>query len=152
MKDFRLREGTYARVGGSEYSSTGIKKDGTVRIGRPGDQAPPDERFVYDPDWPGWQAVIPVAECEELFVIENRASYRGLPCHVFGLTEDGQVSLYFIGNNDGYAKDAGFEQVDRGTYGKQVSLKELTLFHEIRRDLLFDQELSSLREQAGEEA
>jgi len=91
-----------------------------------------------------WIAVVDVSRCERLTDVTTRTGYRGRECQVIGIGADGDVGLYFLGDDKSEAAELGFVQVDQGTWAKTVHVHDLPDLYEHHADLLFERWSSTL--------
>ncbi|HEU5473270.1 MAG TPA: hypothetical protein VFV67_21710 [Actinophytocola sp.] len=132
------RNEVVAVLAGVTCRAGAVRPDGTVRLSRKGPTPPNDPRFSYDEKWDLWETVVPVDACDLLVEINSFARYRGAPCQVMSIGDDGRALVYYTGDNGAEAEKNGFEQTDPGTYSTIVPVGELFDYHEIHRDLLFE--------------
>jgi len=113
-----------------------------ARFARPVDGFPPQG------GWPNGQAAV-VAGRPRKGVLETEggriaevttcAEYLGYSCEVAGITLDGSVGVYYLGSDFERAEADGFECDDDLRWAKTVHIYDLARYHEVHRDLLFDQ-------------
>jgi hypothetical protein len=106
------------------------------------------EGFPLHGGWPNGQAAVVagrprsgVLETEggRVAEVSTRAEYLGSSCEVAGITLDGSVGIYYLGTDFERAEADGFRIDDRLRWAKTVHVFDLARYHEVHRDLLFDQ-------------
>ncbi|GAB3575737.1 hypothetical protein GCM10027445_38640 [Amycolatopsis endophytica] len=110
--------------------------------------ARPVEGFPLHGGWPNGQAAVVtgrprsgVLETEggRVAEVSTRAEYLGSSCEVAGITLDGSVGIYYLGTDFERAEADGFRVDDALRWAKTVHVFDLARYHEMHRDLLFDQ-------------
>lgn len=71
--------------------------------------------------------------------VSTRAEYLGSSCEVAGITVDGSVGVHYLGLDFERAEADGFRSGDDDRWSKTVHIFDLARYHELHRDLLFDQ-------------
>jgi hypothetical protein len=119
----RPRSGVYATVDGVEYLCNDYPQDDQVLL------------ISHDPEN---LANVHIDQCERLADVTTRADYLGHRCQVVSIAPNGDVGLYFLGDDKSAARKDGFVQVDPGTWAKTVNIYDLQNFHEHHADLLYE--------------
>jgi hypothetical protein len=94
--------------------------------------------FAQDPGTGIWTARVSLDQCLRLANVTTRAEYQGARCQVVSIAPNGDVGLYYLGDDKSDAKAKGFVQVDPGTWAKTVNIYDLYSFHEHHADLLYE--------------
>jgi hypothetical protein len=123
--------GRFARYHGRLYKSNATSGTDKVPLLAYGDTAPEPG---FEPVKAGlWRKWVSRDEVSELYKVEYRCTYRGLDCTAAREDDDGRVELLYLIGNSYAAKDAGFEEIDRGVFRIWVSRNDLPDLHEVRR-------------------
>ncbi|OXM74415.1 MULTISPECIES: hypothetical protein [Amycolatopsis] len=110
--------------------------------------ARPVEGIPLHGGWPNGQAAVVagrprsgVLETEggRVAEVSTRAEYLGYSCEVAGITMDGSVGVHYLGSDFERADADGFRPGPDGRWSKTVHIFDLARYHELHRDLLFDQ-------------
>lgn len=75
--------------------------------------------------------------------VTTRAEYLGHPCQVVGISPDGSVGLYYLGEDLERAQADGFELTADFRWAKTVHVYDLARYQEHHADLYFEQWRSS---------
>jgi len=134
----RPRTGVYATVNGVEYKCNDYPRDDQVLLLSREAENPDPRLFTRDEANQLWTALVPVDQCERLADVTTRADYRGNRCQVLSIAPNGDVGLYFLGDDKSVAEKDGFIQVDPGTWAKTVNIHDLRTYHEQHADLRYE--------------
>ena len=132
----RPRSGVYATVNGTEYLCNDYPRDDQVLLVSREPENPDPNLFTRNNDL--WVAQVHIDQCERLADVTTRADYLGNRCQVVSIAPNGDVGLYFLGDDKSVARKDGFVQVDPGTWAKTVNVYDLDSFHEHHADLLYE--------------
>jgi hypothetical protein len=117
---------------GRVFRSTGIRPDGTVRLFFDSVAPPEDDEFTRHPEADVWIRVVKAEECDRVVEVVTSARYGRYQCQVANISDDGTALLFSAkGGPD-------FEMIEPGSYQKTVNVNELSDYHEIHLDLLFN--------------
>lgn len=134
----RPRSGVYATVKGLEYQCNDYPENDRVLLVSHEQDNPDPELFTRDDANRLWIAQVHVDRCERLADVTTRADYLGHRCQVVSIAPNGDVGLYFLGDDKSAARRDGFVQIDPGTWAKTVNIYDLHSFHEHHADLLYE--------------
>ena len=138
MTYIRPRSGIYAVVNGVEYLCNDYPQDDrVVLISREPDNPDPN-LFTRDEPTQTWVANVHLDQCERLHDVTTRADYLGHRCQVVSIAPNGEVGLYFLGDDKSAARKDGFVQIDPGTWAKTVNIYDLYTYYEHHADLLYE--------------
>lgn len=132
----RPRTGLYATINGAEYQCNDYPRDDQVLLVSRASENPDPALFARHNNV--WAATVHIDQCERLDDVTTRADYLGHRCQILSIADNGDVGLYFLGDDKSAAARDGFVQVDPGTWAKTVNIYDLHSFHEHHADLLFD--------------
>jgi hypothetical protein len=134
----RPRSGVYATVNSVEYPCNDYPENDRVLLISREQENPDPELFTRDDANQLWAADVHIDQCERLADVTTRADYLGHRCQVLSIAPNGDVGLYFLGDDKAAARRDGFVQVDPGTWAKTVNIYDLHSFHEHHADLLYE--------------
>lgn len=134
----RPRSGIFATIDGVEHLCNDYPAGDAVVVVSRAPENPNPAVFTRDEARGLWVARVPVDRCERLAEVTTRAKYEGRDCQVVGIAPNGDVGLYYLGDDKSEAAELGFVQVDQGTWAKTVGVHDLSGLYEHHADLLFD--------------
>ncbi|MFI9813927.1 hypothetical protein [Saccharothrix variisporea] len=134
----RPRSGIFATIDGVEHVCNDYPSGDQVVVVSRDAENPNPTLFTRDETRGLWVARVPVDRCERLTDVTTRTTYQGRDCQVVGIAPNGDVGLYYLGDDKSEAAELGFVQVDQGTWAKTVDVHELGTLYEHHADLLFE--------------